>query len=377
MIYLSDLFVEQFRGIKDLEVKNLGNVNLIVGDNNSGKTSVLEAIMLLRNVKEISNILNVARLRVSTAYSPFRQSMYDDFIYLFNQQENEKLIAVQGTINEETIGLTLHGKIENVMVDYRELNESDERMMEHHSLENTYEERIISEFQGSLDNYSAHQQASENVKINQFTKLTGMNVGLPSIVEMTYVSPTEHAFRNIFYSILKNDDYKKIVLQVIQIFDQDIEDLLYLTNEQTSRPVEYLKHKKLGNMPITTYGDGVRKVILLANSIVKSVGGILLIDEIETAIHASYYDDIFSFVIKACKQFNIQLFATTHSIEAVDGFLATQYDKESDVYDQENDDLIRIITFRKNAEKNKTDARVLTGEQVYRKREKFGFEVRE
>lgn len=377
MIYLSDLFVEQFRGIKDLEVKNLGNVNLIVGDNNSGKTSVLEAIMLLRNVKEISNILNVARLRVSTAYSPFRQSMYDDFIYLFNQQENEKLIAVQGTINEETIGLTLHGKIENVMVDYRELNENDGRMMGHHSLENTYEERIISEFQGSLDNYSANQKASENVKINQFTKLTGMNVGMPSIVEMTYVSPTEHAFRNIFYSILKNDDYKQIVLQVIQIFDQDIEDLLYLTNEQTSRPVEYLKHKKLGNMPITTYGDGVRKVILLANSIVKSVGGILLIDEIETAIHASYYDDIFSFVIKACKQFNIQLFATTHSIEAVDGFLATQYDKDSDVYDQEKNDLIRVITFRKSAEKNTTDARVLTGEQVYRKREKFGFEVRE
>ena len=47
MIFLKNFSVKQFRGIRDLNVDKLGDVNLIVGDNNSGKTSVLEAIMLL------------------------------------------------------------------------------------------------------------------------------------------------------------------------------------------------------------------------------------------------------------------------------------------------------------------------------------------
>lgn len=74
--------------------------------------------------------------------------------------------------------------------------------------------------------------------------------------------------------------------------------------------------------------------------------------------------------------FDIQLFATTHSIEAVDGFLATQYDGQNDVYDSQNENLIRVITFRKNSEKDKTDARVLNGKEVFDNRRNFPFEVR-
>lgn len=129
-------------------------------------------------------------------------------------------------------------------------------------------------------------------------------------------------------------------------------------------------------MPLSTYGDGIKKVLLLANSIARASGGILLVDEIETAIHSRHYDDIFRFIIKACQQFDIQLFATTHNIEAVDCFLATQYDEENDIYDDNNLDLIRVITFRKNDEKDKTDARVLSGEEVFKNRKNFEFEVR-
>ncbi|QDZ40090.1 AAA family ATPase [Euhalothece natronophila Z-M001] len=41
---LEHLMIQQFRGLKNLEMSNLGTINLLVGANNSGKTSVLEAI---------------------------------------------------------------------------------------------------------------------------------------------------------------------------------------------------------------------------------------------------------------------------------------------------------------------------------------------
>ena len=46
-IYITELNISQFRGINKLEMKNIGDVNLLLGNNNVGKTSVLEAIKIL------------------------------------------------------------------------------------------------------------------------------------------------------------------------------------------------------------------------------------------------------------------------------------------------------------------------------------------
>lgn len=42
MTMINKLIIEQFRGINDLKIDKLNRINLIVGDNNCGKTSVLE-----------------------------------------------------------------------------------------------------------------------------------------------------------------------------------------------------------------------------------------------------------------------------------------------------------------------------------------------
>jgi AAA15 family ATPase/GTPase len=140
-------------------------------------------------------------------------------------------------------------------------------------------------------------------------------------------------------------------------------------------PVEYLTHNKLGNMPLSSYGDGIKKVILLADRIAKAQGSILLVDEIDTAIHVKSYKDVFSFVVKACIEFHVQLFATTHNNEALDSILATQCDETTGEYNKTDNDLIRVVTFRKESV-SKTSARVLTGERVFQNRENFDFEVR-
>jgi AAA15 family ATPase/GTPase len=43
--------IKAFRGIQDLEFYDLGRINLLVGQNNCGKTSVLEAMHVLGNCK--------------------------------------------------------------------------------------------------------------------------------------------------------------------------------------------------------------------------------------------------------------------------------------------------------------------------------------
>ena len=86
-----------------------------------------------------------------------------------------------------------------------------------------------------------------------------------------------------------------------------------------------------------------KKVLSLANGIIEASGGVLLIDEIDTSVHYKYYADIFGFLIKAAAKFNVQLFITTHSEEAILELLKTQnYELET----PPKNDIINVITFR-------------------------------
>ena len=49
MSYLTYLKIHHFKSIEDLELKDLSHINIIVGANNSGKTSLLEAMSILGN----------------------------------------------------------------------------------------------------------------------------------------------------------------------------------------------------------------------------------------------------------------------------------------------------------------------------------------
>ncbi len=45
-MHLKSLHIKNFRMLEDFQVSKLGRVNLIVGKNNSGKSSVLEALRI-------------------------------------------------------------------------------------------------------------------------------------------------------------------------------------------------------------------------------------------------------------------------------------------------------------------------------------------
>ena len=53
-IILKNLHVDCYRGICDLSLEDFNHVNILVGDNNAGKTSVMEMICALRSPFSIS-----------------------------------------------------------------------------------------------------------------------------------------------------------------------------------------------------------------------------------------------------------------------------------------------------------------------------------
>lgn len=354
-ILINSFSIHSFRGIHDLTVSGLNHVNLIVGDNNCGKTSVLEALLLLRSPADIANFIRIARLRDLTH---FRSNTYESFINLFSRNMSSDIpltLSVEAVTSQYHISCAVSGQESPILLD---------------SSDSVSSEGIG--FNGLLSYSIGRKEGEEGnvpVQLNEFTEFSGMKIDNRQLINIHYLSPYDHILGNIIGRIIQNDNYKELCVEILQLFDPDITDLLILKNLHTGRPVEYIKHKKLGNMPISTYGDGIKKVLSLANAIAMSKDGILLIDEVETAIHSKYYSEIFTFLVMACQQFHVQLFITTHNIEAVDSLLATQN------YDEQNDyDHITVVTLKKN--KHKTLSRILTGRQVTTDRESFGFEVR-
>ena len=371
-IYIENLHVHTFRGLRDLTAEHLNHINLIVGDNNCGKTSVLEALLMLRDPADFSNILRVARLRdQDNSLFTGKASTFENFYNLFPQPSKEPLIhlsaLVQSSRREEKVECTVNGEWTRIHLDSNGMLWSVRGPSSFKRMRELPSEAYA--FVGVLTATADRRQTEESITLHEYSDITGRKINRYEYLNMLYLSPVDHMKNTVINRIVKDPDYKDICLHVIQIFDPEITDLLILKNERTNRPVEYINHNRLGIMPVSTYGDGIKRVLMLANAIARTSGGILLIDEVETAIHAQYYNDIFRFLVKACRQFGIQLFITTHNIEAFDSLLSTQNYEEQ----QEQDD-ITVLTLKKTHER--TLIRNMSGREVSRNREAFDFEVR-
>lgn len=372
-VHIETLNIESFRGICGLSLENLNHVNVIAGDNNSGKTSVLEAFMLLRNPRDFNNVLRIARMR--DVKHPFTNaSLYENFINLFPRNTNNLEIFINGKCGDDTTIVKLSGKEEAILLEADDLFQNQTVKSRREGLKNYPDGLETNAFRGIYEYFLGEEKpklSSVAIEFHAHNKVTGRTIKAAEYLNTVYLSPIEHMRGNIFNKIVSDDQYKEICINVLRLFDPQISDLLYLKNEMTGQTVEYIKHEALGNMPISTYGDGIKKVLSLSNGIAQAANGVLMIDELDTAIHAKYYDDIFRFIIKACKQFQVQLFVTTHSMEAIDKLLATQeYDKQEDADD------IAVITFKKESNGAQTLSRTLSGRRVHSNREEFGFEVR-
>ena len=107
MNYLTYLNIHHFKSIGELEIRDLSNINIIVGTNNSGKTSLLEAISILGNEDSVKSILNNVSRRSSTY-----PSNLESFLEIFpREQDIDKSVKIKSTIKGLTRELTINGNI--------------------------------------------------------------------------------------------------------------------------------------------------------------------------------------------------------------------------------------------------------------------------
>lgn len=355
MRHIDNFTIHRFRGIREAKLAKLGQINLLVGGNNSGKTSVLEAISIFCDPLNSRKWTSVA---VARETSPSISSRSDRLLWLFPQEglfPQEKLFPDDGLFPRETISdsqllLSASGAFplkrvsahqewfsEVIKGNYRPNLDDDTKQSDEFVFEER--EREVEGIKIQVDvsyrdnpNALTDEVLTRTYKFPEYGLLPRENLREVRSLPVRLIHSCSHRSSGGPSELWTDVIYAGMKLQTIKLlklFDPDIQDVDIISPRE--RASISIQHKKLGRAPLSAFGDGLRRVFTLASAIPGVKDGILLVDELEIAVHSRMQEKTFNWLVKACNQFNVQLFVTTHSLEAIDAMIDACKGKEIDL----------------------------------------------
>jgi AAA15 family ATPase/GTPase len=70
-------------------------------------------------------------------------------------------------------------------------------------------------------------------------------------------------------------------------------------------------------IPVSLLGEGINKLMAIIIRIINAENSCIFIDEIENGFHYTIMNKIREVIDSASKKYNVQVFATTHSLECI------------------------------------------------------------
>jgi len=332
---LKDLTIENYRLFHKFTLDPIARVNLIVGTNNSGKSSLLEAIYLLAGKGSRSYLYEILHERdeitskTVVSESPGTISGYQPaHIFYGRQLETGRVVKIQSKLEKPTALTISFGE-----------TEEDGRGLRYRLLE-----------------FKCVQDGAEPVEQSLLVREDGLLFdpdGLfanPFLVPPPSFASPEQQVGFVTTNYLEYDELAKLwdnitltpredqVVESLRILEPDVERISFVSRQTFSSGI-LLKLKGEGNpIPLGSMGDGMRRVLAVAASLVSVENGILLVDEIDTGLYYGVLTDMWRLILETSVKRNAQVFATTHSWDCVKSF----QEALSEVADDELGRLIRL-----------------------------------
>ena len=318
--------IKNFRGIKELKVENLKKFNVFVGDNGSGKTSILDAayISINPNNPDLSPKTNMFR-NIDEISERFWKSLFYNFgsdsnisiNSLLTKNEKRKLqIKPMFKFQEKEYVKSL-GKISSdskIKKDIVGLNISFDVS------EKKYKSKINQQEQKMSDGgvfFRLLPRADERYS----ELLTGVCLNGSTVQNQNDMSKD---LNNVLKMKKKGE-----VIEFLKNFKRSISDI-YLGGERINIIDDDFDESVLLN----TYGDGLVRGLRYYLAALNN-NNIILIDEVENGLHWSKQMVVFEYLYKISEEFkNVQFFMTSHSYDTVKSLYKTA--KEFDFMDDVN-----------------------------------------
>jgi len=375
--WIDSATIDGFRNLRNLRLEGLGNLNILVGENNSGKTSVLEALSVLAHFDDpLEWALMVGRRDFGRLDETRAQSIRWCF-------DRTRLPLPPGTPFQATCHMTCAGKVwtgtlqiqgadilaapayqrgtqdepEEPEVDVPELRRGVALI--HH---------VTGRVSGALFEPSDAEPLSYVFWDDERLITDHPRGRRPEGIQTETLNPYSYQINRLQVRRLSEGTMKQAtapILELVREFDSDVLNI-ELVSMRGGRPAIYLTHQRLGAAPLSIFGDALRRAVLLATTILAfDSGGILFIDEIETGIHVHAIQRVFAWLSAIATRRNVQVFVTTHSLEAIDAIVFGAREPKSEV-----------VAFHLDQRSEQTTAKRFDGELLARLRRERGLDVR-
>lgn len=350
---LKSLEIRNFRSLESFQVAKLGRVNLIVGKNNSGKSSVLEALRIYAGNAQRGLLEEVAaghdekfRVRESEQNDLELQLPFEDFFTgrQFPQDEDAGISIGEIWATTDLLGEKVN--VDSLRIEHGFLHETEDVVTNDvgGSLEtNTLlrRQRISRALAGKVE-IGTVRQALFVGKGDRLTPImldssapryrsASMDISgaLPcSVIPTQFVSVDELADE---WDKIVFTEHEQVVRQALQIIAQDFENLTFVRNDASNPAMrrEFRRSAKVKMsdtprpIPLNSLGDGMLRVLQLVLKVFPAKDGFLLIDEFENGLHFSVQEKVWALLFELAQKLNIQIFATTHSWDCIESFTKT------------------------------------------------------
>ena len=321
----SSLDIQGYRGLNAFSLSGLGRINLLVGTNNCGKTSILECIELLESVDKrafvYSSILG-RRGEWSDVGKLGNRSTFD-ISHLFSDRDLGQEISVAATTYANadsppqcrSVTVSVRSTDANgSQLEFPVLDKDDEAFELVTKWANPDAELKLPVTSEGIVSTARRpfRMRDENFHHVQFIRTNGMNA-----------LDTVRLFDDVVLTERETD-----VTEALRIIEPSITRIASVGVDWQPVTGEgpggiFLKMSGLGQrVPIGSAGDGMWRILGLALALANAKGGVLLVDEIDTGLHYSVMNDMWRMVGERAAALNAQVFATTHSRDCYESLAA-------------------------------------------------------
>jgi AAA15 family ATPase/GTPase len=337
---LYSIDIKNFRGIKELNIADFSLVNLFVGKNNCGKTSILEAIFLTIGISNPQLAINIDTFR------GILHDENDDFNFIFYNLDPSNRISIRTQfVNPSQYRQLFISPVNssirnNIKREVKVASTSDfsttTTMPPEKSIAGINFEFSVKTLKQSKDNYlkASIELNPGGLKIQTANNYTEKMMGV--YLNSRTINQNLHERLD---KIIQNKEQKKIIKTLNQI-DPRISEI-----SLGSKNMIYFDIGIDRLIPIQLMGDGISRLLSILVTIANTANGIVLIDEIENGLHASTLEMLWGLIKEAAQTYNVQVFATSHSLECVKTFSDSF---NSDILNKDTAKLFRLEKSQNN-----------------------------
>lgn len=316
-----------YRQFVKYEMHDLARVNLLVGGNNSGKTSLLEALHLLGTRGDPRALWDncIRRGEVFRDQRAAESPPEADVSHLFRGHDlrPDSVITVTPDQDEsEGLAITVQ---ENAP---HQRDKTDEAFPQEHRLSLT----IRGGNNGRIVSLSPRRglEFKQAEMFSQLARLPEMRSIRPAQFIPTEGVSTADLVRLWDEVQLAGDE--RLVVTMLKAIEPMIEDIRSLSSASVAGPREGFVVRcsnESRRLPLGSLGDGVWRMLTLSVVLARCQGGMMLVDEIDSGLHHTVMADMWRLVFDAAEHLDIQVFATTHSDDCVYSLASICRDDES------------------------------------------------